>query len=82
MTLNNQDAANRDALSLIELAPGRPEGYCLLGSVAGQSGNLEVAVDALKKAAELAAETGQIEMEVTAPVLLSTVLQQLGAPSQ
>lgn len=82
LALNDNDAASKDALSLIELVPGRPEGYFLLGSVAEKSGDLAAARDSFQKAAELADETGAVEMEVTARIRLGTVLQQLGIPSE
>jgi tetratricopeptide (TPR) repeat protein len=77
MTLNDLDAANRDALAAIELSPDKPEGYFLLGGVAEQAGDLELARNAFEKTSELAEATGNVTMQATARIRLATVLQQL-----
>jgi hypothetical protein len=50
--------------------------------VAAKNGDLDVAQEAFQKAADLAAKTGQAEMEVTARIRLGDVLQQLAVPPE
>jgi tetratricopeptide (TPR) repeat protein len=82
LALSDFDAANQDANAAIELAPQRPEGYFLLGNVAEQVGDLELALDSFQQAADLAESTGQVTLQVTARVRMATVLQRLATMPQ
>jgi tetratricopeptide (TPR) repeat protein len=82
LSLSDFDAANQDAMAAIELAPQRPEGYFLLGNVAEQVGDLELALDSFQQAADLAESTGQVTLQVTARVRMATVLQRLATMPQ
>jgi tetratricopeptide (TPR) repeat protein len=82
LSLGDLDAANQDANAAIELAPQRPEGYFLLGNVAEQVGDLELALDSFQQASDLAESTGQVTLQVTARVRMATVLQRLATMPQ
>ena len=76
LTVNDFAAAEQDARAVIELAPDRPEAYFLLGSVAEQVGDLELASISFQRTAELAEETKQVELQATARLRLANVLQR------
>jgi tetratricopeptide (TPR) repeat protein len=79
LALNEVDAAEEDALAAVQVAPERPEGYFLLGSVAEQMGDLELAMGSFQRASELAEAIGNAELMVNARIRLATVLETLMA---
>jgi tetratricopeptide (TPR) repeat protein len=76
LTVNDVTAAEQDARAVIDLAPDRPEAYFLLGSVAEQIGDLELASASFQRTSELAEETRQLELQATARLRLANVLQR------
>lgn len=76
LALNDLDAANQDALAVIELTPDQPRGYFLLGSVAEQMGDFQLAGDSFQRTAELADSADQAALQVTARIRLANVLQR------
>jgi tetratricopeptide (TPR) repeat protein len=83
LTLGDNESARQDAQAAIDLSPGQPEGYFLLGNVAEQMGDLELAYNAFDRTSQLAAETGQVTLQATARMRLANVLQRLMvAPQQ
>jgi tetratricopeptide (TPR) repeat protein len=77
LMVDDTDSAAQDAQRAIDIAPGQPEGYFLLGSVAEQVGDLQLARDSFEQASQLAEETGQVTLQVTARVRLAGILQRL-----
>lgn len=75
LALGDTQAARKDALALIELAPDRPEGYLLLGDVAERQGDLDLAIASFQKASEVAEAVGAVEIQALARVRLATALQ-------
>ena len=79
---NEWDAAREDAETAIELAPERPEGYFLLGSVAEELGDLRLAFDSFEQASLLAEEAGKPALQVTARMRMATLLELMMVPQE
>jgi tetratricopeptide (TPR) repeat protein len=79
LLLGDTDAASEDALASIAQYPDQPEGHFLLGNVAEQLGDMELAVACFQQADQCAGEVGNVELQATIRVRLATTLQLLMA---
>jgi tetratricopeptide (TPR) repeat protein len=76
LMLDDPERAGADAAAAIGLAPERPEGYFLQGSVAEQMGDVEVALNAFQRASDLAEATNQPALQVTARMHIAALLER------
>jgi len=79
LLLGDTDAANEDALAIIEQAPDQPEGYFLLGNVAEYLGDMELVVASFRQADQCAEKAGNVELQATIRMRLATALELLMA---
>jgi Tfp pilus assembly protein PilF len=77
LAFNDTAAAEQDALTAMEEAPDRPEGFFLLGNVAERTGDLQLAAAAFQQAAALAAATGEDALRATALIRFASISEML-----
>ncbi len=75
LQVGNVEAASADAETVIGLAPQWGYGYYLRASVAAETGDISAAADGLRRAAELAHEAEDVELESLARVQLGLLIQ-------
>jgi Tfp pilus assembly protein PilF len=75
LQVGNLVAARQDADAVIQLAPDWGYGYYLRASVEEAAGEVEAAIDDYRKAADLARESGEDELEAAAQVQLGLLIQ-------
>ncbi len=77
LAFNDIDAAEQDAMTAIEAAPDRPEGFFLLGNVAERVGDLQMAAAAFQQTAALAEAAGEDALRATALMRFATLSEML-----